>query len=98
MDHFVLPLKPVSGSWKKKMAQIDYLGIFLSAAGAVLLLVPISGGGSTFAWDSAVTIVLLIVGALCSVAFIISQWKWAKLPILPRECGAALCVYVRIQY
>ncbi|RSH89300.1 hypothetical protein EHS25_002412 [Saitozyma podzolica] len=66
-----------------KLAQIDYLGIFLSVAGTVLLLVPISGGGSTFAWDSAVVIALLIVGSLCMIGFVLCQWKFARLPILP---------------
>jgi predicted membrane channel-forming protein YqfA (hemolysin III family) len=65
LDHFILPFKPVTGSMRKKLTQIDYLGILLSAAGTILLLVPISGGGSTFAWNSAVVIALLIVGALC---------------------------------
>jgi Na+(H+)/acetate symporter ActP len=84
MDHFILPLKPVTGSVRKKLAQIDYLGIFLSVAGTVLLLVPISGGGSTFTWNSAVVIALLVVGSLCMIGFVLCQWKFARLPILPR--------------
>ncbi|ORY31436.1 major facilitator superfamily domain-containing protein [Naematelia encephala] len=83
IDHLVLPLKPVTGSMSRKLRQIDYLGIFLSAAGAVLLLVPISGGGSIFAWDSAAVIGMLIVGALSFVAFGVAEWKFTKLPILP---------------
>lgn len=93
IDHFVLPLKPVTGSISKKLAKIDYLGIFLSAAATVLLLVPISGGGTTFAWSSATAIALLVVGALCAVAFIISQWKFARLPILPCECSSDRSVW-----
>ncbi|KAK8858459.1 hypothetical protein IAR55_002686 [Kwoniella newhampshirensis] len=83
LDQIILPLKPVHGSMKTKIKQIDYLGIFLSAAGTVLLLVPISGGGSTFAWESATVIAMLVVGAGCMAAFFLSQWKWASLPILP---------------
>jgi MFS family permease len=90
-DHFILPLKPVSGSIAKKLGQIDYLGIFLSAAATVLLLVPISGGGTTFAWSSPTAIALLVVGALCAVGFIVSQWKYARLPILPRELRVQAC-------
>lgn len=85
VDHLVLPLKPVTGSVKKKLGQIDYLGIFLSAAATVLLLVPISGGGTTFDWSSPTSIVLLVLGGLCGVGFVVSQWKYARLPILPRE-------------
>ncbi|EIW73620.1 hypothetical protein TREMEDRAFT_13940, partial [Tremella mesenterica DSM 1558] len=83
MDHFVLPLKPVHGDIRTKLKQIDYLGIFLSAAGTVLLLVPISGGGSTFAWDSAAVIGLLVSGGVCMIGFFLTQWKFAALPILP---------------
>ncbi|KAI9631894.1 major facilitator superfamily domain-containing protein [Dioszegia hungarica] len=83
IDHFILPLKPVSGSMTKKLGQIDYLGIALSASATVLLLVPISGGGTTFAWSSPTAIVLLVLGSLCAVGFIVGQWKFARLPILP---------------
>ncbi|WWD18349.1 hypothetical protein CI109_102799 [Kwoniella shandongensis] len=83
LDHLILPLKPVQGSMMTKIKQIDYLGIFLSAAGTVLLLVPISGGGSTFEWKSATVIVMIVVGVGCFVAFGFCQWKWAALPILP---------------
>lgn len=85
MIHLIIPLKPVTGSMKKKASQIDYLGVFLSAAATVLLLVPISGGGSTFAWNSTVVIVLLIMGALCGVGFVLNEAFVARLPILPRE-------------
>lgn len=85
LNHFIIPLRPVTGSMRKKASQIDYLGVLLSAASTVLLLVPISGGGSTFAWDSAIVIALLIVGAGCGVAFILNEAYLAKLPILPRE-------------
>ncbi|WVR06704.1 hypothetical protein IAU60_003736 [Kwoniella sp. DSM 27419] len=93
--HFILPLKPVTGSVKEKLAKIDYTGIALSAGGTILLLVslivpycanpqvPISGGGSSFAWDSAVVISLLIIGSVLMIAFLLCEWKFASLPILP---------------
>jgi Na+(H+)/acetate symporter ActP len=84
-DQFILPLKPVHGSMKRKLAQIDYLGIVLSAGATVFLLVPISGGGTTFAWDSATVVALLVAGVVVGAAFIVSQWKFARLPILPCE-------------
>ena len=85
LDYFVLPQKKITGSFREKAKKIDYLGILLSAAGTVLVLVPISGGGTTFAWDSAVVISLLIIGVLCLVAFIWQQYKFSPLPIFPCE-------------
>ncbi|KAL1409048.1 hypothetical protein Q8F55_005872 [Vanrija albida] len=83
-----LPLKPVSGSVRTKLAQIDYAGVLLSAAATVLLLVPISGGGSVFAWNGAVVISLLSVGAVCAAAFIVVEWRLARLPVLPMRIFA----------
>ena len=85
LDWLILPLKPVHGSVSRKLKQIDYIGIFLSAALTVFLLVPISGGGSTFSWDGATVIAMLVVGGICALAFIWWEWKVAKLPILPSE-------------
>ena len=90
LDWIFLPLKNVRGPMSRKLKQIDYLGIFLSAAGTVFILVPVSGGGSTFNWKSATVIAMCIVGGLCYVAFIIWQWKGAALPILPRETASLL--------
>lgn len=44
---------------------------------------PISGGGSSFAWDSTVVIALLVVGVVMMCAFFVCEWKIASLPILP---------------
>ena len=45
--------------------------------------VPLSGGGSTFAWKSPVVIVLFVVGALALLAFIFVEGKIATLPLFP---------------
>jgi hypothetical protein len=47
------------------------------------LLVPISGGGSTFAWNSSVSIGLLVAGILSLIGFVVVEAWFAKLPILP---------------
>ncbi|KAL7423545.1 hypothetical protein Q5752_001125 [Cryptotrichosporon argae] len=83
LDYLILPLKPVTGSARAKLAKIDYAGIALSAAATVFLLVPISGGGSTFAWDSATVVACLVLGGIAAVAFTVYEWKVARLPILP---------------
>lgn len=83
--HIIVPLKPVQGSTMTKVAMIDYAGILLSSAGTVFLLIPISGGGSTFAWSGSISIGLLVSGTLCLVGFVMVEAWVAKLPILPRE-------------
>ena len=83
--HIIVPLKPVHGSVMAKIRMIDYAGILLSSAGTVFLLIPISGGGSTFAWNSSISLGLLISGVLCLVAFVMVEAWFAKLPILPCE-------------
>lgn len=45
--------------------------------------VPLSGGGSTFAWSSPELIALFCVGAVALVAFAIVESRFASLPIFP---------------
>ena len=87
---FIVPLKPVSGSMRAKLAKIDFLGVGLSSAMALFLLVPISGGGSTFAWSSPIVIGLLVAGVVAGILFVLSQWKLAAYPVLPRKPPAAV--------
>ena len=66
-----------------KFKKIDYLGMVFSTAALTLLLVPISGGGSTYAWDSSLIIVMFIIGGLCLITFVLIEWKVPKLPMIP---------------
>lgn len=68
---------------KEKFKKIDYIGIFAATAGLTLLLIPISGGGSTYAWDSAIVISMFIVGGLFMVGFVLIEWKIPVLPMVP---------------
>lgn len=68
---------------KEKFMKIDYIGIFFAAAGLILILVPISGGGSDYEWNSPIVIVMLVVGVALMVIFLIVEWKFAKLPMIP---------------
>ena len=67
----------------EKFKKIDYLGMIFSTAALTLLLVPISGGGSTYAWNSPLVIVMFIIGGLCLIAFVLIEWKVPKLPMIP---------------
>ncbi|KAI0477487.1 major facilitator superfamily domain-containing protein [Xylariaceae sp. FL0804] len=83
--HVIVPLRPVDGgrTVAAKLRMIDYAGVLLSSAATFCLLVPISGGGSTFAWSGPVAVALLVVGAACLVGFVVAEAKVARLPILP---------------
>lgn len=70
-------------STKDKFKKIDYLGIITAAVGLTLLLIPISGGGSTFSWSSPLVISMFIVGGLLMVAFVLIEWKIPELPMIP---------------
>lgn len=78
------------GAIRSKLAKIDFLGSALSLVANVLVLVPISGGGSSFRWDSPLVIGMLTVGGVLWVAFVGVEWKVARLPVLPCEWGFVL--------
>lgn len=68
---------------REKLRKIDYYGVFFSTAGLTLLLIPISGGGSTYAWDSTIVIVMFCVGGVCTLIFLLVEWKIPELPMIP---------------
>lgn len=69
---------------KATIAKIDFLGLFTGTAAVILLLIPISEGGHEGTpWDSAEVIAMLCVGGICFIAFLLVEWKWARLPIMP---------------
>ncbi|MFF5531389.1 DHA2 family efflux MFS transporter permease subunit [Streptomyces cinerochromogenes] len=61
---------------------IDYLGTFLIAAVATCLVLVASLGGTTWAWGSARTIGLAVLGVLLAVAFVAVERRAAE-PVLP---------------
>ena len=79
----VLPPSVVHGDFEAKVKAIDYYGVVLSSSAVMLLLIPISGGGTYFQWDSPMVISMLTLGGICMVSFIIVEWKVAAMPVLP---------------
>ncbi|KUN05102.1 disulfide bond formation protein DsbA [Streptomyces yokosukanensis] len=61
---------------------IDYLGTFLIAAVATCLVLVASLGGTTWAWGSAQTIGLAVLGVLLAAAFVAVERRAAE-PVLP---------------
>lgn len=81
---FVLPTTKLQDGMVTKLEKIDYWGTLFSCAAVCLLLVPISDGGTNFAWNSATVICLLVMGLLCALIFLVVEWKVAILPMMPR--------------
>jgi hypothetical protein len=95
---FYLPLKHRSGDYLEKTKKIDFGGTILNMASTLLLLIPLSGGGVTYAWSSPFLIATIVVGVVLTVLFVLYEWKLAKLPIMPlRLYGAPHCWALYIQ-
>ncbi|KAJ5907415.1 hypothetical protein N7495_000097 [Penicillium taxi] len=80
---FALPLKPVTVCKKLQFKQIDYLGCTAMLLSAVLILLPISWGGTQYAWNSAAVIAPLVIGIVSLGVFILVEIKIAALPLIP---------------
>lgn len=83
ISFFLLPVKPPTGSFGESAKKVDYAGSFTSSVAVVFLLIPISGGGSYFQWNSPMVITMLVIGAGALVLFVLVEWKFAKLPMMP---------------
>lgn len=67
------------------LGKIDWLGILLSSAGTIVLLVPVSGFDTDFLPTSAVFISMVTIGAVLLVGFVVNEWRFASIPMLPRK-------------
>ncbi|KAF2815647.1 MFS general substrate transporter, partial [Mytilinidion resinicola] len=65
------------------LRKIDYLGIVLSTTGTILMLIPVAGLGSEFKVTSPLVISMFTLGSICMLLFIINEWKYARLPMIP---------------
>ncbi|KAI0965588.1 major facilitator superfamily transporter [Xylaria arbuscula] len=78
----LLTLKPRKATLSEKLERIDWIGLFTFTGSATSFLVAVSWGGSQFEWNSAQTLVPLIVGLVGLLATIIYERLWAKQPFL----------------
>jgi len=65
------------------MRAIDWIGTALVVGGTVMFLMGMNFGGTTYPWNSATVICLIIFGILTLIAFAIYEWKWAQYPLMP---------------
>ena len=60
-------------SFLQKMTVVDWEGIVVFLVACVCIILALSWGGATYAWNSPQIIVLLIVGAVFVVLFIVVE-------------------------
>ncbi|MBM3944205.1 MAG: MFS transporter [SAR202 cluster bacterium] len=65
-----------------KKRRLDYFGIALLLVGVSCLILGLSWGGSSFPWSSPQVIVMFVVAAICTVAFIFWEQRAAD-PVMP---------------
>ncbi|KAL2416447.1 Citrate exporter 1 [Exophiala dermatitidis] len=80
---YFLPLKQRPGNYVEKIKKIDYGGVVLNIASTLLVLIPLSGGGITYSWQSPFLVSGLTSGFLLGLLFVLYEWKLATLPIMP---------------
>ncbi|KAF8976404.1 hypothetical protein BGZ46_008286 [Entomortierella lignicola] len=77
-----LPFQPQK--LKEQLARIDYLGTFLIIVSVICLLLPITWGGTTYAWNSPVIISLFCVSAVLFSILIWVESRAVEAVIPPR--------------
>ncbi|EME41956.1 hypothetical protein DOTSEDRAFT_192184 [Dothistroma septosporum NZE10] len=80
---YMLPSTTPTDSFRKNVAKVDWLGSLTSTIAIVTFMVPVSGAGSYFSWNSPIVIALLSVSGVATIAFLVVEWRVAALPIIP---------------
>ncbi|KAI8680482.1 MFS domain-containing protein [Fusarium keratoplasticum] len=83
LAYLYLPSRVPETTFKEGVKKIDYLGTLTLSTGTIFLLIPISGGGAYFPWDSPMVISMLAIGLVSMFLFVIVEWKVADLPMIP---------------
>ncbi|KAF9431386.1 hypothetical protein BGZ76_000374 [Entomortierella beljakovae] len=78
-----LNLPTPKGSLSDKLRRIDYLGSILLMISVILILLPLSWGGSKYEWSDGRVIGLLVAGFAVGGIFVLAEWKIPKEPIIP---------------
>ncbi|KAI0554514.1 putative efflux pump antibiotic resistance protein [Xylaria curta] len=84
-----------------KLKLVDWVGAWASLFGIALLLIPISQGGSNISWSSPATIAMIVCGVALLCAFVVVEWHFAKLPLMPSRLfrygsSTNILIYVNI--
>lgn len=80
-----LDIKHEHTSFLDGIKAVDWVGIFTFLGFTLMVLLGLDFGGAIFPWDSAKVIALLVVGSMMIFAFVYSEAKVAKYPLIPME-------------
>ncbi|CAG8596794.1 23692_t:CDS:2 [Gigaspora rosea] len=94
---FFLRMKIPTGSLLEKIKRVDFIGIAVMIASTVCILLPLNWGGSTYAWNSPVIIVLLCVGAVGYIIFGLVE-NYVVEPVAPRMVFFGLIFYIPLYF
>lgn len=83
VGYFLIPSNAQRDGFRGNIRRIDWYGVVASSIGIIFILIPISGGGSYFPWDSPMVISMLVIGGCSFIVFGFIEWKVASLPMLP---------------
>ncbi|KAI0083281.1 iron permease [Irpex rosettiformis] len=80
---FFLKLKTPAGTFKEKLLRMDWIGNIIFVGSATSTAIALTWGGLTHPWNSAATLVPLIIG-ICGLAFFLFYEEYyAAHPIVP---------------
>ncbi|KAI8963599.1 major facilitator superfamily transporter [Daldinia sp. FL1419] len=79
----LLTLQPKQATFREKMGRVDWLGLFFFTCSTTLFLLGICWGGTQYSWNSAATLVPLIIGALGLIGTAFYVGCVAKNPFIP---------------
>jgi EmrB/QacA subfamily drug resistance transporter len=80
---FVVLQKTLHLPLRRREVHVDYLGATLLVAGVSVLLVWVSLAGTSFAWGSATSVALVVVGLLVVAAALYVEARVAVEPVVP---------------
>jgi MFS family permease len=93
---YMLPSTAPTDPFKRNLTKVDWLGSVTSTIAIVAFMVPVSGAGTYYRWDSPLVISLLSVSGTAFLAFLFVEWKIASLPIIPRKLVFTLAIFAML--
>ncbi|RDW78290.1 hypothetical protein BP5796_06142 [Coleophoma crateriformis] len=90
-------------SVKDGLKAVDWAGSLSILGMTLMLLIGLEFGGATYPWNSPQVLCLIIVGSLLSIAFIFSEKRLAKYPLMPLRLfkdrsNVACLIYIAAEY